>query len=166
MDDKGKTVAPVCFCFIDGVNDTGYLHGIGECPCNDFSCVQVHDACQVDKALMSPDISNVCTPDGVRRFRVELFIKDVVELAAEIGVSCSGSPWSDPLCFNAHFLHVCPDCPLCDTDTGFTEFPGDFGSTIVLVGLVIDLLDQLFDRFLPLAGDRHCSAKESVVART
>ena len=46
---------------------------------------------------MGPDISNVCIPDGVRRCRVKLFIRDVVKLAAEIGVSCSGSPWPDPL---------------------------------------------------------------------
>lgn len=86
MEDKRKTVASVCFCFIDGVNDTGYLHRIGECSCNDFSCVQAHDACQADKAFMSPNISNVCTSDGARRYWDELFINDVVKLAAEIVV--------------------------------------------------------------------------------
>ena len=166
MDDAGKTAPPVCFRLIYGINDAGYFHGIGECPCNDFSCVQVHDACQVDKAFMSPDISNVCTPDSIRRFRVKLFVKDVVKLAAEIGVSCSGSPWLDPLGFNTHLFHVSSDRSLSDTDAGFTKFPCDFGGTVVLVGLVINLPDQLFDRFPALTGDRYCPVKESMVAGT
>lgn len=120
MDDKGKTGAPPCFCFIDRVNDAGYLHAIGESPCNDLSCVQIHAACQIDKAVMSPNISDVRTPDGIWRFRVKVFVQDVVEPVAEIGVSCSGSPGFYPLCLNAHFLHVNPDCPLRDTDTGST----------------------------------------------
>lgn len=76
---------------------------------------------------MSPDISNVCTPDGVGRFRIELFIKDVVKLAAETGVSCSGSSWLDPLDLNAHLFHVSSNGSPSDTDAGFTKFSGDFG---------------------------------------
>ncbi len=113
---------------------------------------------------MRPDISNVCTPDGVRRCQV--IIKDVVKLAAEIGVSCSGSPWSYPLDFNAHLFHVSSNGPLGNTDTGFTKFPADFRGTIVLVELVINLLDHPFDRFLTLTGDRHHSVKESMIAGT
>lgn len=100
MDDKGKVGAPAFLCLIDGVSNAGYLHGIGECPCNDFSCVQVHDACQIDKAVMSPNISNVCTPDGVGTFRIELFIQNVVKLVAEIRVSGGGSLRLYPLCLN------------------------------------------------------------------
>ena len=133
MDDKGQDGAPACLCLIDGVNNAGYLHGIGECPCNDFSCVQVHDACQIDKAVMSPNISNVCTPDGVGTFWIELFVQNVMKLAAEIRVTGGGSPRLYPLCLNAHFLHVCSDRAFCDTNTGFAEFSGDFGSTIILV---------------------------------
>lgn len=166
MNDAGKTASPVCFCLIYGVNDAGYFHRIGECPCNDFSCVQVHDACQVDKAFMGPDISNVCAPDGVRGFRVELFIKDVVKAAAEIGISCGGSPWLDPLGSDTHLFHVKPDSPLSDTDAGFAEFSGDFRGAVVLVGLVINLSDQLFDRFPALTRDRYCPVKESMVAGT
>lgn len=65
--------------------------------------------------------------DSIRRFWVKLFIKDVVKLAAEIGVSCSGSPWLDPLGFHAHLFHVSSDGSLSDTDAGFTKFPCDFG---------------------------------------
>lgn len=93
------------------------------------------------KRRYTGDISNVCTPDSIRGFWVKLFIKDVVKLAAEIGVSCSGSPWLDPLGFHAHLFHVSSDRSLSDTDAGFTKFSGDFGGTVVLVGFVINLLD-------------------------
>ena len=89
-----------------------------------------------------------------------------MKLAAEIGVSCSGSPWLDPLGFNTHLFHVSSDRSLSDTDAGFTKFPCDFGGTVVLVGLVINLPDQLFDRFPALTGDRYCPVKESMVAGT
>lgn len=103
---------------------------------------------------------------SIRRCRIKLFIKDVVELAAEIGVSCSGSPWPDPLGFNAHLIHVSSDRSLSDTDAGFTKLPCDLGGTVVLVGPVINLPDEFFDRFLTLTGDRYRSAKESMVAGT
>lgn len=52
----------------------------------------------------------------------------------------------DPLGFNAHLFHICSNSSLSGTDAGFTKFPGDFWGTVVLAGLVINLLDHLFDR--------------------
>lgn len=57
--NKGKAVTAVRLCFMNGVDDTGYFYITGKCICNDFLCIQVPDACQVDKTVICPNIGNI-----------------------------------------------------------------------------------------------------------
>ena len=96
-----------------------YFHSVCKSPGNDFSGIQVHNAVKVCKTILRPDISDICAPDSVRTFWIELFIENVVEFHAKIRISGGNSPRFGPLGTNAHFTHVFTYGALTD---GFTRF--------------------------------------------
>ena len=76
----------------------------------------------------------------------------VMQLFAEIRITSSCSPWFNPLGFDSHLAHILSNSALRNTFSGFTEFFGDFWSTIVLVRIIIDMLDLLFNSSFSLSG--------------
>ena len=82
-----------------------------------------------------------------------------MKFIAEIGVTCS-SQWFHSLSFNAHFFHIFVNCVFRNTFTSFLELPGDFRSTIVLLGLIVDLKNFILDRVLSLLGSNRLVTKE------
>lgn len=131
-------------CFINSFNNGGYFHRVRKCPSNDFSGKQVHNVIKVYKAVLRPNVSDVSTPNGIRTFRVKLFIKNVVKFFAEIGVSRCGGPRFNLPGSNAHFAHVFTYGAFGDDFASLAELLSNFWSTIVLLGFVVDFLDFLF----------------------
>jgi len=67
-----------------------------------------------------------------------------MQLFAEIRITGGSSPRFNPLGFDSHLAHIFSNGALRNTFSGFTEFFGDFRSTIVLVRIIIDMLDLFF----------------------
>ena len=140
----------VAFAFFNRSDNSRYFHGICKSPGNDFSGIQVHDTVEIDKAILSPDICDVGTPDSIRPVRIELLIKDVVKLCTEIRIPGGRRPGFDLLGFDAHLFHVFSDSALRDDIAQLSKFFRDLRSSIVLLGIIIDLPDLLLDAFLTL----------------
>lgn len=74
--------------------------------CNDLTGIQIHDACQIDKAIGCPYIRDIAAPYRIGAFRCELFIQDILEFVTETGIYGGDHLQSYPLGSNPHFLHV------------------------------------------------------------
>lgn len=107
---------------------------------------KIHDARPIGKTIQGPYVCDIGTPDLVWAFRVKLFIKDVVQFAAEVGVSGRGCPWTNPLCLQSHFPHVFAYGTLRDAFSILLKFSSDLKHTVVLSGIVIDLPNFVLDR--------------------
>ena len=150
MNNQRKIGISSFFGFTNCFNNTGYFHVVRKRPGNDFTGIKVHNAGEVYKTVSCPDISDIRAPNGIGTIWVELFIKDVVELFAKIRVSRGGSPRFDPLSPDAHFTHVFAYSAFGNNFSGFAEFMGDLGSTVVLLGVIVNVLDFLLDGGFPL----------------
>ncbi len=73
-----------CFGFIYCINYAGYFHRFGKCPCNDFSGKQIHYARKINNSFCCPDVCYVAAPSGIRPVRIELLVKNIMKLIAEV----------------------------------------------------------------------------------
>lgn len=119
----------------------------GERPCNDFPREQIHDTGEIDEPLICPYIGNVGASCCIGSLWIELLVENVVQFFARVGVKRCPRPRSYPLRFYAHFPHIFAYSTLTDTDIRLIEFAGDFTCSVVLVRLVVNLLDLLFNGF-------------------
>ncbi len=149
-----------CFYYILG------FQGWSKYPGNDLPGVKVHNAGQVGKSLMGVDVGDVSAPHGIWPVRIELLIQNVVQFLAEVRVNGCGDPGLDPLGANSHFPHILADGAVGDSFSFLLKLPGDLRSSIVLVGVIVDLLDSLLDPFLTQLSFRRLVFEESFVART
>ena len=147
-DQRGIGVASG-FGLFDGFYDAGDLHGFGERPGDDLAGVKVHDAGEVNESVRRPDVGDVRAPDGIGTLGIELFVKDVVKLFAEIGITGGGDPGLDPLGFDPHLTHILADGALRDDFTALAKLDCDLRRAVDLFGLVVDLPDPFFEMFFP-----------------
>ena len=149
-----------CFHYILG------FQGWGKYPGNDLPGVKIHDAGQVGKAFVGVDVGDVGTPYGVGTVRIELLIQDVVQFLTEVGVNGGGNPGLDPLGPDPHLPHVLADSAFGDPFSFLLKLPGDLWGSVVLVGVVVDLLNPFLDPFLTQLSFREPVLEESPVAGT
>lgn len=64
---------------------------------------------QIDKAIGRPDICDITAPYRIWAITNELFIKDILNFVAEIGIFSSNRPWFPPLGFDTHFFNIFPN---------------------------------------------------------
>lgn len=149
MKDQWEVGVASGFGLFDGFYDAGDLHGFGERPGDDLAGVKVHDAGEVNESVRRPDVGDVRAPDGIGTLGIELFIKDVVKLFAEIGITGGGDPGLDPLGFDPHLTHILADGAFRDDFTALAKLDCDLRRAVVLFELVVDLPDPFFEMFFP-----------------
>ena len=135
-------------------------------PGDDFPGVKVHNAGQVGKAFVGVDVGDVGTPYGVGTVGIELFIQDVMQFLAEVGIDGGGNPGFDPLGPDPYLPHVLADGALGDSFSFLLKLSGDLWRSVVLVGVVVDLLNPFLDSFLTQLSFRRPVLEESPVTGT
>lgn len=92
MDYQGLIRIASGFCSINCFDHCRNFHGVCECPGNYFAGIQIHDTVKVYEATVGPDIGYISAPDGVGPFWIELFVKDIVQFAAKVEITCCSRP--------------------------------------------------------------------------
>jgi len=96
--------------------------------------------------------------------RVELFVQNVVEFLAEIGILCGCDPGLAPLGTDPHLTHVFSNCALSDGIAFLAQLGSDFRGTVVLLGLIVDPLDVFLYSFSSLLCGRGFVMEEGTVS--
>lgn len=118
-----------------------------------FFVQKVHYTVKVHKTVMSPYICNVSTPYGIWEFLIKLLIKYVMKFTAKIRIFGCGGPGFYPLGFDAHFTHVFANSALRYGFAGLLQNLSNFGSTIILLGIIIYFENFLFYGILAFGSD-------------
>ena len=80
MKDQRFISIAASFRFVNGINHTEDFHLIGKGPGDDLVGEEIHDARKVNKAINSPDVGYIGTPDGIGAFRIKLLVQYVMQL--------------------------------------------------------------------------------------
>lgn len=57
-----------------------------QCPGNNFTRKQIHYACQIDKSIGCPDISDITAQYLIEVIKSTVFMQDILKSPAEIGI--------------------------------------------------------------------------------
>lgn len=167
MDEKGLNRWSAYFRLVDRIYHTGHIHRVGQRPCNNLTGEQIHDAGQVNIAiLMSPDIGNIGTPNRIGTVWIEIFVQNIVQVVTKIRISCGLCFMLYPLRTNPHLPHIRTDGALSDRNAAMMKLRCDFRSTVILEGCVVDGLDLLLDFIAMLRGRRRLMLEKGTIAGT
>ena len=147
MNNQWLVCISAYFSLVYNINNTWYFQCFRKCPGYDFPGKQIHDTGQIDKFIYCPDIGNIRTSYSIQAISIKLFVKDIFQFSADVRIFCSNRPQFAPLHTNPQLTHVCANGPFRDDLTSFAQLYSNFRCTIVVLGIIVNILYFSFYRF-------------------